>query len=111
MDDFVAFRKIPRLFREVVVTEKIDGTNACIRISAEGAVIVQSRKRVITPEDDDRRLSVVIEGEETAPRTITATPQPLAELVGRQLSDRDRDPIFRKTMEVAQALALSVLGA
>lgn len=66
---------------------------------------------VITPEDEDRRLAVVVEGEETAPRTITATPQPLAELVGRQLSDRDRDPIFRKTMEVAQALALSVLGA
>lgn len=68
---------------------------------------------VVTPEDEDQRLSLVIvgEGEETAPRTITAIPQPLAELLGRQLSDRDRDPIFRKTMEVAQALALSVLGA
>lgn len=30
--DFTPFQKIPRLFRDCVVTEKIDGTNACIKI-------------------------------------------------------------------------------
>lgn len=32
MIEFEAFPKIPRLRREVAVTEKIDGTNACIQI-------------------------------------------------------------------------------
>ena len=27
MEEFVEFKKIPRLSREVIVTEKIDGTN------------------------------------------------------------------------------------
>jgi hypothetical protein len=30
--DFVGFPKVPRLSREVVVTEKIDGTNASVLI-------------------------------------------------------------------------------
>jgi len=33
MNELVAFKKIPRLNREVVITEKIDGTNAQILIS------------------------------------------------------------------------------
>jgi hypothetical protein len=32
MTDFVPFQKIPRLNRGIVVTEKIDGTNACVDI-------------------------------------------------------------------------------
>lgn len=32
MDDFQGFPKIPRLFREIVITEKIDGTNAQVVI-------------------------------------------------------------------------------
>ena len=65
---------------------------------------------VITPEDDGRRLSALLEDGNAAPRTLTDAPQPLAELVGRQLSDRERDPIFHKTMLVAQSLAQIVLG-
>lgn len=57
MDEFVKFRKIPRLFRDVVITEKIDGTNAAINIrqddDGEMFVTAQSRNRVITPEDDN----------------------------------------------------------
>jgi hypothetical protein len=30
--EFTPFQKIPRLYRDCVVTEKIDGTNACIKI-------------------------------------------------------------------------------
>jgi hypothetical protein len=37
-------------------------------------------------------------------------PQPLADLVARQLSDRERDPVFHDSMAVAQVFARSVLG-
>jgi glucose-6-phosphate dehydrogenase assembly protein OpcA len=60
--------------------------------------------------DDDRRLAVVPEGIDGSPRTITVQPQSLAALVGRQLSDRERDPVFRESMMVAQIFARSVLG-
>ncbi len=70
MLEFKEFPKIPRLFREVIVTEKIDGTNAGIviqEIDPTGrfdpidacAVIgnyvigAQSRSRIITPKDDN----------------------------------------------------------
>jgi hypothetical protein len=54
MFEFKEFGKIPRLFREVVVTEKIDGTNACIIVSDDGTEIAaQSRNRLITPEADN----------------------------------------------------------
>jgi glucose-6-phosphate dehydrogenase assembly protein OpcA len=60
--------------------------------------------------EGDRRLSILpVGGPDAAPRTVAVGPQPLAELVGRQLSDRERDPVFRQTMAVAQALAQSVL--
>lgn len=51
--EFQAFGKIPRLRREVVITEKIDGTNACVIVDSDGTVGAQSRKRIITPEDDN----------------------------------------------------------
>jgi len=50
---FVEFRKIPRLTRECVVTEKLDGTNGVICITADGQFLVGSRTRWITPEDDN----------------------------------------------------------
>lgn len=80
--DFKAWPKISRLFRSVVVTEKIDGTNAAVLIDHKyvqhaakpgdiehGGIIIdlfpdsytphlvwvgaQSRKRLITPETDN----------------------------------------------------------
>lgn len=50
---FREFDKIPRLKRNVVITEKIDGTNACVVISPEGRISAQSRSRIITPDDDN----------------------------------------------------------
>lgn len=49
---FAEFPKIARLSREAVITEKIDGTNACIHV-AEGVFLVGSRSRWITPTDDN----------------------------------------------------------
>lgn len=53
MAEFLVFPKIPRLNREVVVTEKIDGTNAGVIVTAAGEVLAQSRSRIITPETDN----------------------------------------------------------
>lgn len=53
MNEFVEFPKIARLSREVVVTEKIDGTNAQVCIGDDGTVRAGSRNRWITPEDDN----------------------------------------------------------
>jgi hypothetical protein len=68
--DFVPFPKVPRLSRECVITEKIDGTNASVTIcgsedisdwnkivyTAEDKntyILAGSRKRFITPQDDN----------------------------------------------------------
>lgn len=51
--EFPEFRKIPRLTREIVITEKIDGTNGVIHIGEDGSFLVGSRTRWITPEDDN----------------------------------------------------------
>lgn len=73
MSEFKAWPKTPRLFRDITITEKIDGTNAAVQIhKLEGEVYgdklmvaeveqedgvygvwAQSRKRLITPQDDN----------------------------------------------------------
>lgn len=50
---FKPFDKMPRLSREVVITEKIDGTNAVIHISEEGKFLTGSRTRWITTSTDN----------------------------------------------------------
>ena len=50
---FVPFPKIARLSREIVITEKIDGTNAQVFIGEQGEFLVGSRNRWITPTDDN----------------------------------------------------------
>lgn len=51
--EFKSFPKIPRLSREIIVTEKIDGTNAQIMIGESGEFLTGSRNRWITPENDN----------------------------------------------------------
>jgi hypothetical protein len=51
--EFVPFPKIARLSREIIVTEKIDGTNALICILESGEMLVGSRTRWITTQDDN----------------------------------------------------------
>lgn len=53
MTEFREFQKIPRLSRECVITEKIDGTNGVIFIGADGEFLTGSRSRWITPEQDN----------------------------------------------------------
>ena len=71
--EFKPWPKTPRLYRDITITEKIDGTNAAVQIvpldldapvdllatayvESDGivfAVYAQSRKRIITPGDDN----------------------------------------------------------
>jgi hypothetical protein len=53
MSEFEAFPKMPRMNREIIITEKIDGTNAQIHITEDGQFLVGSRNRYITPENDN----------------------------------------------------------
>lgn len=45
MIPFEAFPKIPRLNREIVITEKLDGTNAVIHIGEDDVITAGSRSR------------------------------------------------------------------
>lgn len=53
MPEFRPWPKIARLNRDIIITEKIDGTNAAVYIpdplDIEGEVYAQSRTRIITP--------------------------------------------------------------
>jgi hypothetical protein len=57
MEDFLGFMKMDRYSREVIVTEKIDGTNAQILITEDGGFFTGSRNRWITPENDNYGFS------------------------------------------------------
>ena len=59
--------------------------------------------------ESEQRLAIVPEGIPGEPRTLTLPPLTPAELIGRQLSDRERDPVFRESMAAAQVMAQSVL--
>lgn len=50
--EFQAFPKLQRLNGPVIVTEKIDGTNACIIIEGN-EIAAQSRTKLITPAQDN----------------------------------------------------------
>ncbi|MBX6315526.1 MAG: hypothetical protein IRY99_21830, partial [Isosphaeraceae bacterium] len=56
-------------------------------------------------------LSLLLEGSDVAPRTVTLPPRPLPELLARQLSDREHDPVFHQAMTIAQSLAQAMLNA
>jgi hypothetical protein len=62
MAEFKEFGKIHRLNRKVIVTEKIDGTNACVVVGEDGTVSAQSRSRVITIDDDNFGFAAWVAG-------------------------------------------------
>jgi len=53
LPEFVGFPKIYRFHRDIVITEKIDGTNAQVLVTEDGQVFAGSRKRWITVDDDN----------------------------------------------------------
>lgn len=53
MSEFEPFPKIARLAREIIVTEKIDGTNAQVCVTEDGNVLAGSHSQWITPSADN----------------------------------------------------------
>lgn len=51
--EFKGWPKIARWSREITISEKLDGTNACIHFEDDGTMYVGSRTRWITPEADN----------------------------------------------------------
>lgn len=70
MSEFRPFSKIARLNRDVVVTEKIDGTNALVSIGDDGIVRAGSRTRWITPSDDNFGFAAWVAANEEALRAL-----------------------------------------
>jgi RNA ligase len=62
MTEFVGFPKIPRLNRDCVITEKLDGTNAQVYITEDGDVFAGSRNRMLTIHDDNFGFANWVEG-------------------------------------------------
>ena len=60
--EFKEFPKMPRLSRDIIITEKIDGTNAQILITEDGNLFTGSRTRWITPKDDNHGFARWVEG-------------------------------------------------
>jgi hypothetical protein len=53
MMEFQGFGKIPRLSKDMIITEKIDGTNAQIYITDDMQIFAGSRTRWVTPGNDN----------------------------------------------------------
>jgi glucose-6-phosphate dehydrogenase assembly protein OpcA len=84
----------PHEIQRIHIVCRLDGRDAALNLFAQ----------------DSQRLAMQVEGVEEAPRSMAVPPHSLAELVGRQLSDRKRDPVFRASMSVAQVMARSLLA-
>lgn len=59
--EFIAFPKIARLNRECIITEKIDGTNACVVIADDGQVAAQSRNNLLLNTGDSFGFALWVE--------------------------------------------------
>lgn len=60
--EFTPFPKIARWSRDIIITEKIDGTNAAVVISDDGKEIrAQSRTRFIQPGNDNFGFALWVE--------------------------------------------------
>jgi hypothetical protein len=70
VDAFTEFPKIHRLSRDMVVTEKIDGTNAQICIGEDGTVRAGSRSRWITPDEDNFGFAAWVRDNEAELRNL-----------------------------------------
>lgn len=60
--EFKEFAKMARLSRDIIITEKIDGTNVQLLITEDGDLFVGSRTKWITPQDDNAGFARWVEG-------------------------------------------------
>lgn len=62
---FEEFQKIPRLSRTIIITEKLDGTNAQVFITEDGDVVAGSRNRYVSIGDDNYGFAGWVQGNKT----------------------------------------------
>lgn len=67
---FEEWPKIPRLRRTIVVTEKIDGTNAQVHILEDGRVLAGSRNRYVTVDNDNAGFAKWVKAHEEELRSL-----------------------------------------
>jgi hypothetical protein len=84
--EFHSYPKTHRLNRDIFVSEKIDGTNACIVILEDGTVYAQSRKRVITPEQDNYGFAAWVKQNEDTLRNVLGVGVHFGEWWGRGIN-------------------------
>jgi hypothetical protein len=53
LPEFVPWASIPRLYRDIVITEKIDGTNGIIHVTTDGQILAGSRSKWLINGDDN----------------------------------------------------------
>lgn len=59
---FQEFPKLPRLSREVLISEKIDGTNSSLLITDYGDILTGSRTKWVTPQEDNKGFAAWVQG-------------------------------------------------
>lgn len=82
---FEGFPKMPRLSREIIITEKVDGTNAQVFVGEDGAVLAGSRTRWITPEDDNFGFAAWVKANEGELRTGLGSGRHFGEWFGAKI--------------------------
>src|SRR4051812_43492676 len=68
--EFQEFPKMGRLSRDVIISEKIDGTNAQVCITPEGVVLAGSRNRWVTPTADNFGFAAWVKAHEDELRAL-----------------------------------------
>mgnify|MGYP003395861794 CR=1 FL=1 len=67
---FTEFPKIPRWSRNIIITEKIDGTNGVVYVGVDGSVLAGSRTRWIIPEQDNHGFAKWVKAHEIELREL-----------------------------------------
>ena len=61
---FIPFPKIPRLSRDCIISEKIDGTNGVVWVDGDGDVWAGSKNRWLTKDSDNHGFAAWVEAHE-----------------------------------------------
>lgn len=92
-----------------LVIRRLDDGPASVRGLRLVGRVAGSPVTLCVEAESASRLSMHVEGADGQPRTVTVPPATAVDLIGRQLSDRERDPIFRESMATATVMARSLL--
>lgn len=92
-----------------VIIRRLDEGPAEVRRLRVCAKIAGQTVALVIDKESPQRLGMHIEGGDSQPRTVTVPQSSPVDLIGRQLSDRERDPAFGESMATATVMAQSLL--